>query len=208
MTHQLEQRLAKALSDESVTSSMLAELIAETGEAITLADKDAEEIRVRALDPALSPNLSKARAAIEDAQFAANRLRTLQPRLVKRLAHTQYREAHAKWLASYETARAKRDLAAEELRQVYPEVVGKLVELLTRIRAIDAEARRVNEAKPVGRDIPWDGNHSILPTEYHARGVDGFRDPSHSLDKGMRLPDFAKPGEAHWPPHKLPRSIF
>jgi hypothetical protein len=204
MSDNLERRLASALSDDSVTSSMLAALIDETEVAIADADAAAESERVKAMDPALSPDLRRARAAMEDATFAASRLRTLQPRLRKRLQHVAYIEAHDRWLESYEAVNVKRDAAAEELKHVYPEVVTKLVELLARIRAIDAEVHRVNASKPVMVGEPWDGNMPLELTECAARGVTGFNSPDYSLDRGVRLPDFEKPGQNHWPPHQPP----
>jgi len=202
MSDYLERRLASALSDDSITSSILAALIDETEVAIADADAAAERERIRAMDPALSPDLRKARAAMEDATFAAHRLRTLEPRLQKRLQHVQYVEAHDRWLETYTAVKVKRDAAAEELKQVYPEVVSKLVELLARIRAIDAEVRRVNASKPVMVGEPWDGNLSLELTECKARGVTGFNSPDYSLDRGVRFPDFDKPGQNHWPPHQ------
>ena len=119
MSDNLERRLAAALSDDTITSSMLAALIDEADAAIVNADATAENERAKALDPALSPDLRKARAAMEDATFAASRLRTLQPRLQKRLRHVAYVEAHDHWLESYEAIKAKRDAAAEELKLAY-----------------------------------------------------------------------------------------
>ena len=202
MSDNLERRLASALSDDSITSSMLTSLIGEAGIAIADADVTAEKERTKALDPALSPDLRKARAAMEDATFAANRLRTLQPRLQKRLQHVRYVEAHDRWLESYTAVKAKRDASAEELKALYPEVVAKLTDLLTRLRAIDAEVHRVNTSKPVMAGEPWDGNMPLELTECEARGVTGFNSPDYSLDRGVRLPDFDKPGQNHWPPHQ------
>ena len=202
MSDNLERRLASALSEESITSSMLTSLINEADIAIADADATADKERARAMDPVLSPDPRKARAALEDAQFAANRLRTLQPRLQKRLQRVQYAEVHDRWLESYETVKAKRDAAVEELRQGYPPLVAKLTDLLTRLRAIDAEVHRVNTGKPVMVGEPWDGNMPLELTECEARGVTGFNSPDYSLDRGVRLPDFDKPGQNHWPPHQ------
>ena len=98
--------------------------------------------------------------------------------------------------------KAKRDASAEELKALYPEVVAKLTDLLTRLRAIDAEVHRVNNSKPVAAGVPWDGNMPLELTECEARGVTGFNSPDYSLDRGVRLPDFDKPGQNHWPPHQ------
>ena len=87
MSENLERRIAAALADEAIASTAISELLEEMDTAIIAADESAEVERARAMDPALSPDPRKARAAMEDAQFAANRLRTLQPRLQKRLQH-------------------------------------------------------------------------------------------------------------------------
>ena len=81
-------------------------------------------------------------------------------------------------------------------------MVAKLTDLLTRIRAIDAEVRRVHANKPVAVGKSWDGNMPLELTECAARGVTGFNSPDYSLDRGVRLPDFDKPGQNHWPPHQ------
>jgi hypothetical protein len=57
--------------------------------------KAAEQAKMDALDPAISPDPKKARAAMEDAVFSANRLRTLSPRLWKRHDSVAYTEARA-----------------------------------------------------------------------------------------------------------------
>ena len=69
MSDNLERRLASALSEDSITSSMLTSLISEADIAIADADATAEKERARAMDPALSPDLRKARAAMEDAHL-------------------------------------------------------------------------------------------------------------------------------------------
>ncbi|MGA2312091.1 MAG: hypothetical protein ABSF87_06960 [Xanthobacteraceae bacterium] len=59
-----------AISDAlktDVTSIDLGSLIAETMAAIETAEQGAKAEREKACDPALSPDLSKARAAVEDA---------------------------------------------------------------------------------------------------------------------------------------------
>src|SRR5690349_15918762 len=101
MAESLERRIATALSDETISSAALSELLQKTDAAVIAADATAEEERAKALDPTLSPDPKDARAAMEDAAFAANRLRNLLPRLKKHLQHMQYVEAHDRWLKSY-----------------------------------------------------------------------------------------------------------
>jgi hypothetical protein len=77
----LESRIATALAATDITSSDLSQLLIEADAAIAAADKTAEEERSKALDPALSPDPKVARAAMEDAAFTRDRLKTLLPRL-------------------------------------------------------------------------------------------------------------------------------
>jgi hypothetical protein len=152
------------------------------------------------------------RGRVEDAAFAADRLRTLLPRLKKHLFHIQYVEVHDRWLETYEAVKAKHDAAVEELRQVYPETAAKLVDLLARIRAIDAEARHVNERKPINtQGEPYDGRTWLPPVEVAARGLSGGTiggqwDTRLSLDRHLVLPDFTDPTgtKKAWPPHEVP----
>jgi hypothetical protein len=51
----------------------------------TTADTAAEAERIKAHDPIASPDPAKARAAMEDAAFTRDRLRTVLPRLHARL---------------------------------------------------------------------------------------------------------------------------
>jgi hypothetical protein len=77
----LEQRIAEALADASITAAALAALVIETEKRIAAADQTAELEREKAFDPMLSPDPIKARDAMEEAVIGAGRLRTLLPRL-------------------------------------------------------------------------------------------------------------------------------
>src|SRR5262249_46804121 len=139
----LEARIGSALSDSEITSTTLAELIVETGAAIIAGDKDAEQARVRALDPTLSPDPKAARAAMEDAAFVRDRLCTVMPRLEQRHAKAQRAEEKARWVAQYDALVPRVDALAEELRDTYCQFAPKMVDILTRARVLDAEVRRV-----------------------------------------------------------------
>src|SRR5262249_44056888 len=119
MSHQptnasLEQRLASALASE-INSSGLAELISETEAAITQADEVAREERAKALDPVLSPDATAARAAMQTAEFTCERLRTVLPRLQKRLDEVFAEEELARWLPRQQALKARRDELAAKL---------------------------------------------------------------------------------------------
>jgi hypothetical protein len=77
----LEQKVADALADAAVTSNDLAALIGELEVAIAEASENAEGQRVKALDPLASPDAKTAREALQAAEFARDRLRTLLPRV-------------------------------------------------------------------------------------------------------------------------------
>jgi hypothetical protein len=144
----LEQRIVAAFSDDAITSVALSELVVETEAAITAADEAAEAERAKALDPALSPDRKAARAAMEDAEFARDRLRTLLPRLQQHHARVARAEVKAAWVQDYDRVSAQCDALAEELKSVYCEFAPKLVDILTRSRQLNAEIRRVRSAKP------------------------------------------------------------
>ena len=160
----LERRIAAALSNEGIASHALSELLEATNAAIVEAERTVEEERERALDPALSPDLATARNTMEDAVFAAQRLRTLQPRLQKSCAHARYVEACARWAEQYETVKAKRDAAAEELRARYPTLLLEIATLQARVQAIDNEITNVNRDKPTAIDEPRDPRPALQST--------------------------------------------
>jgi hypothetical protein len=201
----LEQKVAAALSAADVKSSDLAHLIAETESAIGMADKAAEAERAKALDPALSPDPKAAREAMQDAEFSRDRLKTLLPRLQARHKQLQANKYEARWYAELEEVEAKRDALVEELR-VYPAMVAKLVNILTRIPAIDAEVSRINGSAPPGV------SERLRTVEREARNADGFA-PSRSfsftgllsLAADLKLPkfEFEEDGNRYqylWPP--------
>ena len=198
-TRTLEQRIASALADEDVVSDDLAALIVETEAAVAAADKTAEEERVKALDPALSPDPKKARAAMEDAEFCRDRLKTVLPRLQQRCSEVRSQEAYAHWEVDYEDVKAHRDAVAEALKTLYLDFIPKLINCLGHCANADVEVARVNSAKP--HNVPQangDGRW-LLSTELTARGLHDIA-PGFSLAKDMKLPSFHEPAKLAWPP--------
>ena len=202
-TPALEQKIAAGLTAADVTSTDLSQLIAETEVGITIADATAEQERERALDPVKSPDPKQARQAMEEAIFARDRLRTLLPRLQQRHKEVQAKEYAERWHEDFGQVEAKRDALVEELR-VYPPMVTKLVDILSRIPAIDAEVSRINGSAPPGvSDRP-------LGIEQQARGVKGFGVSGSWAPQGLlalaadlKLPKFEADGNGYqysWPP--------
>ena len=88
--------------------------------------------------------------------------------------------------------------------RVYPAMVAKLVDILSRIPAIDAEVSRINGSAPSGV------KDRLLGVEQQARGVEGFGvsgawDPRGllALAADLKLPKFEEDGNRYqysWPP--------
>ena len=167
----LEHRISAALGDEAVTSDTLSDLIQETDAAIIAADATAESERAKALDPTLSPDPKAAREAMQAAEFARDRLRTVLPRLQKRHERAASAERKAAWIERYDAIKVEHDAAVAELRNLYPKVVSELVELLSRNRELDARVRNVMAAKPFPESGEPDDGRRLLAIECAARGI-------------------------------------
>ena len=112
----LEHRISAALGDEAVTSDTLSDLIQETDAAIIAADATAESERAKALDPTLSPDPKAAREAMQAAEFARDRLRTVLPRLQKRYERVAGAERKAAWVEQYDAIKLEHDAAVADLK--------------------------------------------------------------------------------------------
>jgi hypothetical protein len=191
----LEERIAAALSD-NIASSDLVALIAETEESIALADTTAEAERVKALDPIASPDPVKARAAMENAAFTRDRLRTVLPRLHVRLKQAEAAEYVAKWKPDFKRVEAQRDALAAEMRETYPPAAAQLADLFARMAQCDRECSRINGSAPPG-------DHCRLRcVELTARGVEALLQPDVWIGLELRLPFFWRDsGPIYaWPP--------
>jgi hypothetical protein len=203
----LEHRVAKSLTDANVTSSELADLFGELQAAITDADKAVEEERKKALDPVASPNAKAAREAMQSAEFARDRLRTLQPRLQARFIKVQRVEKKAAWVREYDALAPRVAAQAEKLKAVYLKLVPELVDILTEARELNAEVRRVSSAKPFPESGEGDDGRHLYEVELLARGYSDLGQQGLSLDRDMVLPNFAEPTEKAWPPHETPLAV-
>jgi hypothetical protein len=191
----LEQRISAALS-EDIASADVATLITDTEAAIAAADAAADAERVKALDPIASPDPAKARAALEDASFTRERLRTVLPRLQTRLKQVVAADYAAKWEPEFKRVEALRDDLAAEMREVYPAVVALLTDLFRRMAECDRECSRVAGTAPPG------DNRRLLKVELTARGVKGLLQPDVWIALELRLPYFTRDsGPIYaWPP--------
>jgi hypothetical protein len=151
---------------------------------------------VRLLDPIASPDPIKARAAMEDAAFCRDRLRTVLPRLHVRLKQVEAAEYVAKWEPDFKRVEAQRDALAGEMREVYPAAVAQLGDLFERMAQCDRECSRINRSAPPG------DRRRLLRVELTARGVEGLLQPDVWIAEMLRLPFFWRDsGPIYaWPP--------
>jgi hypothetical protein len=200
-----EKQITAALGSTNITSGALATLIVETESAIAQAEQAAESERARALDPALSPDPAQARQAMEDARFAADRLRTMLPKLQAKYRQVAARETYAEWAATFDALIPRHTTATEKLRAIYTEFQDKLVEALTEAKQVDAEVRRVANAKP--HHLPQaNGDGRNLPTvELAARGLSSVNQDFSIMQ--LKLPVFDEANQLAWPPYEVPLAV-
>jgi hypothetical protein len=192
---ELEKRITAALVD-ATTSAELAALIEATETAIVTADAAADAERERALDPLVSPDAGKARAAMDHAAFTRDRLHTVLPRLKQRLQKVQAAEYAARWQADYERVQAKRDVLAAEYAQLYPKLVSQITDLFGRAAECDRNVARINGSAPRGE------HRRLREVELMARNLERFTRDEPSITKELKLPDWDQPTKLAWPPHR------
>jgi hypothetical protein len=184
----LEERIDFALQpDAAVTSVELAALIEEAEDGIAKAEKK------RAIDQTLSLDPAAARQAIADATFAADRLRILLSKLQARYQQVRDDEERTAWLAELDALKPERDALAEELREVYPDAVTKIVDLFVRIAENDKALSERLQGRPAGV------MGRLLSAELHARGLESFSNNMPSLLTAVHLIDLDT-GRQIWPP--------
>jgi hypothetical protein len=173
--------------DVVITSADIAALIEEAEVGIAKADKEATVEHTLSLDP------KAARHAIENAVFAADRLRLLLSKLQVRHREVHDQEQATAWLAEYDVMKRKRDALAEELLEVYPEAENKIVDLFVRITANNKALSELHQARPAGV------MEHLVSAELHARGLDRFTRDTPSLLTSVCLFDWDS-GRQMWPP--------
>ena len=197
----LERRIAAALEFFNITSVDLAALVSEVEVAINWT---AEAERAKALDPIAWVDATKARAAMDDATFMRERLRTVLPRLQRRFQEVGAQEYHAQWEKDYETGKVEQDSLAAKFREIYRQaIMAEFGDLLTRMSICDRECYRVNASAPAGEP------RRLVGPELAARGLERFTAADPSIMKELKLPDFEHSERMAWPPRQtLDSSLF
>lgn len=138
---ELERRISAALTN-TTSASDLADLLRQNELAVVAAEEFARAEHEAALDPTVSPDPHAARQRAEDAAFAANRLKTLGPRLFAHFQKIYAQEQVQTYVAKFRELAPERDALAAELRATYRDAADKLVDLFTRVRAFEQRARQ------------------------------------------------------------------
>lgn len=190
----LEQSIMSALSDDKLSAAALTDLIADTESAITEAEARAKAEAEAAVDPMLSTDPRKARAASEDAAIMAGRLRTLLPRLEDRARSVSSEAERREWQSKYDLLEHERNNLAHELKATYPKVTAQLVNLLNRIAINDNALSALHQSRPNG------SKGQLLGAELVARGLDEFSRDEPSINRELRLPDWQESNRLAFPP--------
>ena len=199
MTQHLEKRIAAVLAPDA-TSADVAAMIAEVGAALPAAIDAAERERIHSLDPVV--DAQKAQQSLADAQFARDRLQAALTALQRRLQELQESEYSVLWHDQYSQVEAESHALAAELREIYPAVLSKLVDLLTRTIECNVEASCINGSAPAGVAL------RLREVELVARNLEGFTRDEPSISNELKLPDWDQPAKLAWPRPQTPLGVL
>ena len=121
----------------------------------------------------------------------------LLSKLQERYREVRAQEQSTDWRAEYEVMKRERDALAEELREVYPDTVNKVVDMFVRITDNEKALSVLHQARPAGV------MEHLLSAELQARGLDRFTRDTPSLLTSVVLFD-RDSGRQVWPPPRPP----
>ena len=196
MSQHLEKRIAAAITS-AATSADVAAVIADVDAALPAAIDAAERERIKAYDPTVDSQ--KARQSLADAEFARDRLQAASAALQRRLQELQAQEYSVQWHGKYAQIEDESHALAAEIREIYPAMQSKLVDLLTRMKSCDAEVGRINGSAPAGVAL------RLRAVELVARNVEGAEP---SIINELRLPDWDQPAKLAWPRPQTPLGVL
>ena len=127
MTKQpIEQKLAAALSNDSIGSEQLAELISESESSLLGAEATIDQVGERIVND-FNIDIDAANAMVAAAGVRRDRLHVALPKLRERLATATANEIRDRWLARAQRLQAKIDPLATEFRDTYSPAVETLL---------------------------------------------------------------------------------
>jgi hypothetical protein len=168
----LEQRIGDALQpDTAITSADIAALI------------DEAEAGIHGRSDTIARSESSA-AGDSGCGLRRESTRMLLSKLQVRHQQVHSREQATAWLARYDVMKRKRDALADELNEVYPDPVIKIVDLFVRIIDNNEALSELHQDRPAGVMEHLDS------AELHARGLDRFTRDAPSLLTSLCLFDW------------------
>jgi hypothetical protein len=176
----LDQRIASALgSTDQLASADLLALCNEVDSAIVFSDAKARLARKRSIDPLVHDGIAE-RGQAEDHEFISHRLTNGVTALREKYEQACQRERETVWNADIDEVELKVAKVADELTEVYQRCVTELVDLFTRVTAVDQEVQRVNNIT--------DCQRKLRKVELVARGIPGFSTGDVSVIEKCQLP--------------------
>jgi hypothetical protein len=158
---------------------------------MSLADRNVEAERTKALDIAQSPNIEAAHQAVAEAILARERLHNSLANLRAKLREALAAEAKDRWFVEFNRVKQKRDEAAAAFRR-YRELSQEIVYLFALAAEIDREIDHVNASAPYGV------HQRLRCVENEARNLDFSRD-CPSLAATVELRDWDNSDRMLWP---------
>jgi hypothetical protein len=188
----LEQRIVSILAHANAGSEAIMELVAEVEDAVTLADKNIEAERAKAIDLVQSPDPKTAHERVVGAELVRDRLRAVTPKLREKLSAAMRSEAHERWLSDFSRVRQQLDEAVTLFRD-YRQHAEAIAEMFAFAEHVDEEVSRINGTAP-------DGEHRRLRSvELEARNMQSFTRDNPSLVSTVELRDWENSGRKLWP---------
>lgn len=161
-TIKLDDRISAAFTG-TPSSDEIAALLTDVSVADDKAKSLYADAKERALDPATpATEVTKARKAMDDCEFASQRMSNATARLNELLATIKQGETETARQHEFDAAVAERDQLAAEMAEEWPELELKIVDLLTRVAASNARLSHANNgaivrsAEAIARNAPAD----------------------------------------------------
>jgi hypothetical protein len=193
-TPTLDSRIAAALAaNGKADRDTLAGLVVEAEAALAQARETIDLESERLVDIG-NPDPEASDAAIQKAERNLARLDKAVPQLRDRIRQINEATYSRAWHAAADRIESERDKLAVELRELYPNLLERLVDLFGRIDALDAAIGRLHGAAQFGE------YRRLVGAEQRARALQSFSAAQPPLRDRLVLPSLAEPSRIAFPP--------
>ena len=138
----LDNRIAKALTDDTTTVAELDQLIEHAHKAIATAKLSAETAEQRALDPTVVDETAFQRAT--ENSYLAKKYANARAQLNTKREAIERKEAHAAWLVQANQVEAARDEVEAEFTSTYTSFISTFIALAERVNSVNQAASHLN----------------------------------------------------------------